>query len=114
MLDTGASNTCLHSDDAGALGIPLDALRNRRLSRGIGGTSSYFLETALLTFADESRSRGYIVDILIAGRDSNTQGLPSILGRNVVNHWFMEYDPANGRLHSTVRYADYTLDAAGG
>ncbi len=114
LLDTGAGNTCLHSDDAGSLGIPFDALGNRMLTRGIGGRSTYFRETALLTFADESRTRGYMVSVLIASPYANTQGLPSILGRNVVNNWFMEYDPSTARLDFTVRHADYTLEAAGG
>ena len=111
FLDTGADGTCLHPDDSKRLEIPLDALGNRRLSRGIGGRSAYFRETALLVFADERLSRAYRVELLIAEPNPNAEGLPSLLGRNVINHWFMEYDPVNGRLDFTVRYADYTLDA---
>jgi hypothetical protein len=38
--------------------------------------------------------------------------LPSLLGRDVINHWFMEYDPVNARLEFTVRHADYSLRGA--
>ena len=114
LMDTGASNTCLHSKDSQLVGIPQSLLRNPAQSRGVGGRSLYYQEPAILSFRDGSQRRLYGVNLLIAEPNANDDELPSLLERNVVNHWFMEYDPANGRLSSTVRHADYTLDAAGG
>ena len=112
LLDTGADSTCLHPRDADPVGIPFSRLGNRVYSRGIGGSSIYFREPTLLVFGDESQSRHYVVDILIAEPNQNSQGLPSLLGRNVINNWSVEYDPTNNRLECTVRHADYTLDGS--
>ena len=38
------------------------------------------------------------------------QVIPSLLGRNVINHWHIEYDPLNGLLECMVRHADYNLE----
>ena len=91
--------------------MPFDQLGNRRISRGIGGSSSYFVEPAILAFVDRPQTRLYEVELLIAEPHEGNEGLPSLLGRDVINHWYMQYDPADSRLECTVRYADYTLDA---
>ena len=78
-------------------------------SRGIGGSSSYYSEPSLLSFADHSETRLYVVGLLIAEPHAANEELPSLLGRDVINHWFMEYDPVNDRLECTVRHADYSL-----
>ena len=111
LLDTGADNTSLHPLDARRARIPFDQLGNRTNSRGIGGTSSYFREPAFLVFDDDSQLRIYEVELRIAEPNDNNQRLPSLLGRNIINHWYMQYDPTNSRLDCTVRYADYALDA---
>ena len=38
------------------------------------------------------------------------QGISSLLGRNAINHWHIEYDPLNGLLECMVRHADYNLE----
>ena len=55
--------------------------------------------------------RAYEVSLRIAEPNRSSAGLPSLLGRNVINHWYMQYDPTNGRLDCTVRHADYTFTA---
>ena len=112
LLDTGADSTCLHQIDAERLRIPFDQLSNRSYSRGVGGRSTYFRESAFLSFGDGSLSRVYAVHLLIAEPNENNVGLPSLLGRNIINHWYMQYDPANAMLDCTVRHADYTLPSA--
>ena len=111
LLDTGADNTSLHPMAARRARVPFDQLGNRADSRGIGGISSYFRERALLVFDDDAQSRIYDIELRIAEPNDNNRGLPSLLGRNVINHWYMQYDPTNARLERAVRYADYTLDA---
>ena len=109
LVDTGADSTCLHPRDALGAGVPFGRLRNRELSRGIGGSSPYFHEPATLVFPDGRAARLYGVGLLIAEPDEANGNLPSLLGRNVINHWYMAYDPANGRLECTARYADRTI-----
>ncbi len=114
LLDTGADSTCLHPRDTDSVGIPFRQLGNAVSSTGVGGRSRYFREPALLAFGDESRSRPYVIDIHIAEPNESSDALSSLLGRNVINHWYMEYDPSDGRLECTVRHADYTMDAPRG
>ena len=110
LLDTGADRTCLHPEDANRIRIPFERLGNRMNSRGVGGRSSYFSEPAILSFDDRHHTRLYVVELLIAEPHEGNEGLPALLGRDVINHWYMQYDPANARLECTVRHADYTLD----
>lgn len=111
LLDTGADNTSLHPLAARRARIPFDQLGNRTGSRGIGGTSSYFREPALLVFDDDSQVRVYEIELRIAEPNESNRTLPSLLGRNVINYWYVQYDPTNARLECEVRYADHTLDA---
>ena len=111
LLDTGADSTCLHPRDARNAGIPFDHLGNTRLSSGVGGQSTYFREPAVLTFQDGDLVRVYQVGLLIAAPNDSNDVLPSLLGRNVINNWRMEYDPSEGRLECTVRRADRTVGA---
>ena len=111
LLDTGADSTCLHPRDARNATIPFDQLGNTRLSRGVGGQSTYFREPAVLTFQDGELVRIYQVGLLIASPNDSNDALPSLLGRNVINNWLMEYDPSEDRLECTVRRADRTVRA---
>ena len=111
LLDTGADSTCLHPRDARNAGIPFDHLGNTRLSRGVGGQSTYFREPAVLTFQDGDLVRVYQVGLLIAAPNDSNDVLPSLLGRNVINNWRIEYGPSEGRLECTVRRADRTVGA---
>ena len=110
LLDTGADSTSLHPRDARSAGIPFARLSNRRSSRGIGGRSSYFNEPAILSFSDDAVVRIYEVGLLVAEPNDTNEALPSLLGRNVINRWFMEYDPSENRLEFTVRHTDRTLN----
>ena len=110
LVDTGASASCLHPADAIRAGIPFDELGNRVGYLGIGGSSAYFRESANLLFEDDSYLQIYRLDLLIAAPTENNRDLPSLLGRDVLNRWRMDYDPADRRLECTVRSADHTSD----
>lgn len=109
LIDTGADATCLHPPDAIRAGIPFERLRHRTGFGGIGGSSPYFREQALLLFDDNALTRIYRLDLLIAEPNEFNKTLPSLLGRDVINRWWMDYDPANDRLECTVRSADHTV-----
>ena len=100
VLNTGAEATCIHDQDAGRLEIPFDQLKNLDAStRGVGGKSEYYLEPAYLTFIDDNIVRVYNIELRIAKpaedeedaweehRATTDAGLPSLLGRDVLNNW---------------------------
>ncbi len=95
--------TCLHSRDAGQIGLPMDLLWNQISVDGIDGNILYYLEPAVLYFDDNSIVRSYPFDLLIANPQGGSMETPSLLGRNIINEWYVQYDPTKGLLHCTVR-----------
>ena len=93
LLDTGASVSCLH---------PSDAIR--------AGISLYFSEAASPLFDDDRQTRIYHLNLLIAEPNDTNGILPSLLGRDVINRWLLEYDPIYDSPECTARSADFTID----
>ncbi len=112
LIDTGATVSCLHPLDARRAGISFTQLQGRTFSQGIGGSSPYLREAASLLFDDDSRTRIYQLNLRIAEPNDSSGTLPSLLGRDVINRWHMEYDPTYDSLQCTVRSADYTAVTA--
>ena len=112
LVDTGADATYLHPRDGLEMGVPFDLLHDSVASLGIGGRSTYFREPAVLSFRDYTvRQRyGYRISVNIAKPGDVGTQLPSLLGRDVIRRWRMDYDPTDNRLEFTVREADFTLD----
>ena len=102
LLDTGADLTCLHSKDAKSLQIPEHALHGATNRDGVGGGADYFQENATILFADGSKSVSYNIVLNIAC-DPGTDRVPALLGRDIFNHWYIEYDLASRKLQCTVR-----------
>ena len=111
LVDTGADGTCIHPRDGSPAGIPFDSLRQSSTWSGIGGQSQYFREPASLLLTDDTGSQvhGYEITANIAKPTLVSNAFPSPLGRDVINRWRMEYDPAVGRLEFTVRDADFII-----
>lgn len=111
LVDTGADATYLHPRDSVRMGVPFDLLEGSLTSRGIGGRATYFPEPAILSFTDYTAGQryGYRISVNIAKPGDVGDRLPSLLGRNVVRRWRMDYDPMDNRLESTVRDADFAL-----
>ena len=109
LLDTGADRTCLHPRDAVRIRMPFGQLADKQTSRGVGGRSSYFREQAIIAFRDRPQLRLYAIELLVAEPQEDNDTLPSLLGRDIINQWYMQYDPTNTRLEFVVRSADHTL-----
>ena len=75
----------------------------------MGGSSQYFTERAFVSFTDDGFERLYDIDLYIAEPTDSNVRLPSLLGRDILNNWYMRYDPPNSRLDFSVRYADQTV-----
>ena len=75
-------------------------------------------------FDDGDQLRIYSVELRIAEPSESNLPLLSLLGRNVINRWYMQYDPEdpacsrllslpysmNTRLECVVRNADFSLE----
>ncbi len=112
LVDTGADASYLHPGDAMEIGLPFDLLQGRSTSQGIGGAASYFPEPAALMFNDAATGQyhGYRISINVAKPGDVSDRIPSLLGRDVIRRWQMDYDPTNGQLAFTVRDADFIID----
>ena len=114
LVDTGADATYLHPSEGWEIGIPFDLLQDRVTSSGIGGRATYFPEPAVLLFPDHADRQhyGYRINVNVAKPADVSGRLPSLLGRDVIRRWQMNYDPTNDTLEFTVRSADFTLNFA--
>ena len=98
LVDTGSVSTVLHSDDAEDIGCPFDSLALPTALEGVGGAVTYYRESALVKLDRESDLLDFSVEIAIAKPGSLTDGLPSLLGRDILNRLRMEYDFPQGLL----------------
>ena len=99
LVDTGSDTTILHPDAAADLSCPFDLLDNPAEFISAGGVSLYYMERAVLSFNDVDGSTAeFEIDISIAKPDPITDGLDSLLGRDLLNQVRMEYDFPRDRL----------------
>ena len=98
LLDTGADTTILHPDDGIDLRCPFDALENPAEFVGVGGALLYYMEPAVVTFGTGLAAEEFGLAISIAKPHPVTDGLDSLLGRDILNRLRMEYDFRRGRL----------------
>ena len=93
LVDTGSDTTILHPADGRTMRCPFDLLENPAEFIGVGGTLHYYFEPAVLSFDDsDGGTREFEIDISIAKPDPLTDGLDSLLGRDLLNQLRMEYD----------------------
>ena len=100
----------LHPGDLRPLGIETRLVPDGSAieASGIGGSGRYFEEIDVLQFEDETETRFYAINLYIAEPNQHMEGLPSVLGRDVIR-WRIIYDPEIGRLECAVRSADATF-----
>lgn len=99
LVDTGSDTTILHPDAAADLDCPFDLLDNPAEFISAGGVLLYYMEPAVLSFNDSDGSaREFEIDVSIAKPDPTTDGLDSLLGRDLLNQMRMDYDFPRSRL----------------
>lgn len=109
-IDTGADRTILMPVDSMRLKIDFGLLGNRVEGVGLGGAAYIFEESAILAFVDAPRAvHVYQFGLKIAADNPKIRGLPSLLGRDILNRWRMNYHPANNVLELDLLSADATL-----
>ena len=104
LVDTGADSTVIHPADSRDAGIPVAFPEEMPGTEG-GGVAEFLRARATLIFTDADRisQYRYRLDIGIAKPDEHNRDFPSLLGRDVLDCWYLESDPTNGRLQFTVR-----------
>ena len=90
VVDTGADSTVLSFQDAKEIGVDVTQLEGDPIAvKGMGGTAYLYLLKAILLFASERTQKGYEIDI---GVPTESYGLFSLLGRDILNDWSIRYD----------------------
>ena len=92
LVDTGAVSTVLHSDAAKEMACPFDLLVRPMPFEGVGGAEIYYRELALIRLDESRTDKDIAVEISIAKPGSSTDGLPPLLGRDILNRVRMDYD----------------------
>lgn len=108
LMDTGADKSLLMPMDAQRMGIDYTQLTGDSPTIGIGGISHNYLETAYIVFSDPRYLYMCLVELEIASLAPDTEDIPSLLGRDVLNRWRIIYEPTRKRLNCTVLSADFT------
>ena len=104
LLDTGADSSCLHSRHTQRLAVPESSLGNESYSGGIGGLAAYYNEPAVVAFTYEHErihEVSYSIDLDLS-YSGETLELPSLLGRDILDNWHIEYSRNLNLLRCTI------------
>ncbi len=110
LVDTGADKSLLMPIDGYRLELDYGSLSGGIASLGIGGVSHNFVESAVVVFAETGRNLYlYETELGIATPNPEIMGIPSILGRDILDQWRMTYNPSRNYLGFRVVTADRTI-----
>ena len=116
LVDTGADRTFLMPGDGRTLGLDYGNLQNHDNSaRGASGPISSYREPAWVAFSDGSNLYGYSITLAILGFRSDMLTVPTLLGRDVLHRWTINYCHSRDCLEFDVESADVVvpLDGSG-
>lgn len=92
------------------MGLDYSQLRGRAESTGIGGAVLDYEEDAVVIFAEGVVSYYvYQVKLAIARPTDGIMSLPSLLGRDILDRWYMMYNPSKNALRFKVISSDRTV-----
>lgn len=109
LVDTGADRSMVGPADAMRMGVRYDLLENSSLITGIGGVKTVYLEHAILGFAGSSHLHLYELPVGLTEHDSDLEGVPSLLGRDILDRWKIVYCRPDNILSFEVRTADSSV-----
>ena len=104
LLDTGADSSCLHFRHTRRLAVPESSLGNKSSVEGVGGTAAYYSEPAIVTFSygfGRTDEVSYYIDLDLSYSD-DTLEMPSLLGRDILDDWHIEYSRKRNLLRCTI------------
>ena len=111
LVDTGADRTSLHAGDIDKMRVDLRSLSEETVGvAGVGGQAAYAQEAAYLFVEDKEAGGSYrfAVWVSIACSDGyeTTKGLPSLLGRDILNRCRCVIDAEAGQVSIAPHTAD--------
>lgn len=107
IFDTGADTSLLMPLDSRRMGIDFGELASTADSCGIGGLSKQFVEPAILAFTEAKVCLHlYFLQLRIAAQTPDINTIPSLLGRDIIDHWAITYDKSNAGLTAEINYSD--------
>ena len=96
LIDTGADTTILAPTDLAVIGMDFDEIRQLplHLIEGVGGLTATYEMEVILSFRHEQERKAYMYDIkaLAVVDDGALESVASILGRDVIHRWMMNYN----------------------
>lgn len=109
-VDTGADKTTLLPSDGIRINLDYSALNQQSQARGLGGVANVNLEKAIVVFrVDSGALYGYEIELAIIEPDDALRDMPSLLGRDILHRWRMDYHPSKGELFFDVEGYDYMV-----
>lgn len=111
-IDTGSGYTMLMPNDGVGMRLDYTLLDDEHDLDTVGGQTSAFLETAHLTFREQNSPTAYSYHVMLAITPPSIEAarLPSLLGRDVINRWRIDYHPTAGQLLCDVITADEVIE----
>jgi hypothetical protein len=111
LLDTGADCTVLMPTDAQRLGLNHSLLAKRAESYGVGGQSLDYDIEAIVSITDPGvKAYAWFIDLRVMDPHPALEPAPSLLGRDIIQHWRLTYDRSASLLVADVKYADAETD----
>jgi hypothetical protein len=109
-IDTGSDETVLLPSDSRKTSLDFSKLKDKTSSCTLNGTCELFVIPAIIQFFEPSSMNVYSYDIelKIAPFNPDLLPLPSIVGRDVIDHWSINYCRTQNRLDIKVLSADRT------
>lgn len=109
-IDTGSDETVLLPFDSRKLSIDYSKLKVTVASNTLNGPCELFSIPAIVQFFETSSKRiySYNIDLKIAPFNAELLPLPSIVGRDIIDRWAMNYCRESNRLNIRVLSADRT------
>jgi hypothetical protein len=98
LVDTGADRTVIMPADWKRLGIDCKKLGKPELATGTSGNCLNYPTQAFILVEDKKTLLVYDVEVFITEDHPEIADLPSLLGRDVLARWRMNYSPGKKRL----------------
>jgi hypothetical protein len=105
-IDTGSDDTVLLPVDSGTIPIDFKKLNKTEQRCALNGDCELFVIPARLQFLEPIRIYSYDIELKIAPMNPEIMELPSIVGRDIIDHWSMSYCRSKKRLNIKVLEAD--------
>ena len=110
-IDTGSDETVLLPVDSLRMALDFGKLKDRSDSCSLSGICSLYTVPATVQFISSECIYSYTIDLKVAPVSPAVMQLPSIIGRNIIDNWSMNYCRSKNRLNIKILSADHMIEA---